>query len=194
MKHYLRFDATGKLVGEHKFTGGFPEGCDPSCPDTTDETALWIRGQYPDTDSYFEYVCPCPSNVRFCKCAQTRTADSYLAGGTVLTPKPVITLVVDSLSVDQNTLDSPLVKVPGASITFQLAGADVPDGTVVEIRRASGGLLPDLAASFPFNLTFTTGVTEQVTLTAPLHGFTGGLWLAGDKYVNRQFLFVKAWA
>ena len=193
MKHYVWHRTDGSIGGHMQFQGGFPVGCDPADPATTDPRAQALRATYtakPEYGGIVAYTCGCGAGqTGFCGCANARVRDAIVVGG-VVTAMATMQWRVDGVLIDPlGVSDPPLDKTPGANVVVSLVGA-VPDGVAVSIQRNTS---PDLAQSFPVVLTFTGGETDQATLRAPGAGLTGAVVAYHRVYVPWSGLKIRGW-
>jgi len=197
--HYLSFDATGYIVGYapgHWTTDW--EGEDPtedSPPAPLGSHARNVRDYLLGPDSpgtaigLIEFTCACDALDADCPHVQERVADYYVAdpeGTPALTAKPALTILVDDVSHDPND-PTEIEKTPGASVTLKLQAA-VPDDTAVTLKRSGAALY----GSDPV-LTFDSGETNEVTLTAPAQGLVGEL-VARTLLVQPTIVRILGWA
>lgn len=181
MRHFYSVNADGDILGTCVRPEGFQDDhdlSDPGCEHPLVIDHRRLSANIPEFDRFVEYVCQCPSSIEHCTCATTNLTEFY-AEGSVLTPKPALTVVIDGAALGSPVSGDPLVRGPGATVTFQLQ-ADVPDGHQVTVRTGGpASVLPAEAV-----LTFTAGQTPEIDLTAPGHNMVGGV--AGrSKYVRR---------
>jgi len=201
MIHYLWYNSFGQIGGSNIMEGGFPPEIDPRDPSTTDPTALWIRQEaqsYPDHQGWDQYDCPHASEVGTCLCPHLRYADSYVElPGVSLSSRDHTDFVLDgevvtlSLGQDVPNIKQATVDKP-ASTTVPLklkekAPGSVPDGTVVEVNA----ITPALLYQSTFELTFTDGETNEVSLNVPALDSVGGIQITQAKYAAICWLYVR---
>ena len=183
MRHFMRVDADGRLIGVTIRVGGFDEDhalTDPSCAHPLALDQWKAANTVPNFDRFVEYVCSCDSSVEICPCPHTCLVDNY-AEGSVLTAKPALTVLVDDVPLPELIATGPLLRTTGTTISLKLQGS-APDGHQVTLKPAG------TAAIIPAEvvLTFNGGETDTVSLTAPATGMSGKVFSI-SKYV-RQFL------
>lgn len=191
MKHYLWYYADGTLGGEERFSGGFPDTCDPRDPNTTDGVALSLRAARigsPNFGGWLEYACGCHTEAQTCPCPTTRVGDSFSVNGAIA-GKIQMTMMLDGVPVTSTSMSNPLNKTPGSSLSFYLSAA-VPDGHQIVLGR-SLPLMVSLIQS-ETTLTFNGGQTAPVQLIVPAQGFTAGIY-GISKYIKPFYLHLRGW-
>lgn len=192
MKHYLWYYTDGTIGGEERFSGGFPDNCDPRDSNTTDGVALSLRNQRvsnPNFGGWLEYSCSCSSQTQTCPCPTGRVKDSFMANG-VVTSKLPMTMTLDGAPVVSTSLSAPLDKIPGSTVALVLS-ANVPDGHQLVLGRSmplTVSLIPNSAV-----LTFNGGQTLPVQLVVPAQGFVAGVY-GMSKYIAPFYLHLRGWA
>lgn len=192
MRHILWLEADGTIGGFHVVTYGYAPDFDPNDLTESNAQAKFIRDHHAGNakfSSYFEYECPCPSNVGFCNCPNNAQVECHVEGN-ILKVKPSTSLVIDGQSVPDTTESSPLVLTAGADLLCKLSGAQVPDDTVATISRVGGA---DAFESFPVNLTFSGGETNEVSFLVPAKGVLTAFRIDATKWMRPKVVFVKGW-
>lgn len=189
MRHYIRYDSDGELVGCDTRTYGWASGADPRDAGSTDEVAQWLRKYRTESGTPFagwvDYDCPCSRSVQTCACAHRFAPDHYF-NGQVLFPKPALSIELDEATIS----DSRITASPGAILRLVLL-AQTPEGHAVEIAdypTASARLLEQ-----PTTVSFSSGRSAMVELTAPPQGVSGTI-SGRSKYVRGFALTVLGWA
>ena len=177
--HYFWYDNTGRIRGAapgHWTTDW--DGDDPTSPDCAEGThARSVRDFMLGPDSAgdivggIEYTCPCDPLDDTCVHVNNALRDYYVSGGT-LTLRPTLTILVDDVSHPPRDA-TPIQKSPGSSITLRLQ-ATVPDDTQITLSRQGAVISPDDPV-----LTFTSGETNTINLTAPGQGQIGAVFGEG---------------
>lgn len=189
MRHYIRYDSDGALIGCDTHSRGWPLGADPRDPDTTNGAALRVRGRRllgkVPYEGWAAYDCPCGRSVVSCQCAYRLLPDHYF-NGTVLFPKPALTIEVDGAVI----LDGKLSAVPNSQVLVVLKAA-TPDGHEVVVSDFVGNLSPLLTE--PLTMSFNGGVTESVGLTVPPQGISSSV-RGISRYVRGFSLTLQGWA
>ena len=187
MRHYLRYDQNGELVGCDTRTFGWPGSADPRDPDTTDAVARWLQtirtGAVPAFNGWAAYDCSCSRDVGSCLCPYNLIPNHYF-NGKVLFPKPDLTVEVDGIPVGAEKILAP----PGATVELRLR-ASVPDQHVVSVTNVMGcsvSLLDDC------ELTFSGGLSSVVEVLAPQQGICGTI-SGKSKYVREFRLTLLGW-
>src|SRR3990172_10606011 len=125
VRHYIWYGRDGSIGGHMQRQGGFPGGCDPSDPATTDPIAVGLRARHtaePDYAGIVAYDCACPCEG-FCACCSNRPGDSRVDGG-VVTAMPSMQWSVDGVLTAPHAVDAPGIdKTPGADVNVKLVGA-----------------------------------------------------------------------
>jgi len=191
MRHYIRYDGNGELIGCDTRTGGWPVGADPRDSNTSDPTAQWLNKQRVSAGltcaGWAAYDCPCPRDKQSCLCPYG-VVDFHYFNGVVLFPKPQLTVIVNGAPYDGSTVRAAPVVVPaGSTVTLQLLAATIP-GHQTELQSVT----KDQAAMLTPTLTFADGQSNVVNLIAPPQGVTGIL-TGRSKYVRRFFVTIKGW-
>jgi hypothetical protein len=187
-KAFVWADADGALRAVSSFCGDFDPACDPDNPDTVHPYAQELRNEFITKQGLvacYAVECGCdPEEEPLCRCGAEAVRDCYVNNG-VLTAKPAMTLKLAGQSIQSGVMQD---RTPGSSAQFKIECA-VPDGHQIE-------LLPYQAAitqSAPVTLTFTNGVSNEVSVTTPAQGLVGGL--AGmSKFLGNVILILRGWA
>lgn len=190
MKHFLRINHNGEIIGSISTKGGFSDEHDMSDPNNNHPIVVAQRkleeGQ-PDFARHLTYECPCPRETETCKCVHNYKKMAYVDDG-VLVGKPVLTVLVDGEPATTNYDRGSVERTPRSTVKFKLA-ASVPDGhrVLLKSRGPSHILRQDV------ELVFTGGTTQEIDLTSPAHGMSG--WVVGlSKYVRPFRLELRSWA
>ena len=194
MKHYYGYTPEGNLWWTFVHTGGFPDGCNLDDPACTNPLAVHLRANYDVNQTHGEtlqgiviYDCPCPAEVGVCDCTATKKNLSYCNDSGDLCDKPAVDVIISGAVVPH---ESTITKYPSQLFTIKLqevVPSTIPDGETATIN--SDGLL----ASGTEELTFTSGITNEVALRAPAQGSTAFLSVIG-KLVVLYRLSVKGFA
>ena len=91
---------------------------------------------------------------------------------------------VDGIDV---SADEVISRPPGTTAVFKLVGPDVPNGEVV--TAYTKGLADITEGPNQFQLTFTNGETDTVTIYAPGQGIRVNLGVDGKRVRHQQFTF-----
>ncbi|MHA2063859.1 MAG: hypothetical protein ACXABY_05670 [Candidatus Thorarchaeota archaeon] len=184
MKHYYGYTPEGKLWWTFVHTGGFPADCNLDDPNCTNPLALHLLANYNVNQTHGEtlqgivnYTCPCPTEVGICECVTTKKNLSYCDANGDLRAKPDVDVIISGSVVSH---DSSITKYPSQLFTIKLqevVPSTIPDGETATVT--SEGLLE----SGQEELTFTSGVTNEVTLRAPAQGYTAFLTVVGNLIV-----------
>ena len=193
MKHFYGYTPDGKLWWTFVHTGGFPVGCDLDDPECTDPLVLHLLANYNVNQTHNEtlqgivkYECACDPEVGICSCAPTKRLQAFSDNGT-LTDKPDVTLIVDGVTVAS---DDTITKYPGQLFTLKVQAdtpAEIPDDETADVFSAAMLETPQAL------LTFTNGISNELTLRAPAQGITGHLSVLG-KLVKHHRIFIKGFA
>jgi hypothetical protein len=120
-----------------------------------------------------------------CYCSATQLNNYYVSGG-VLVEKPAVQFIIDSApAVDMG--EDPLDAAPGTTMTFQISAA-VPDATEVTFTRDGA----EIALTDPV-FTFTSGLSNVVTLTHPAQGLQGAIY-GCSKDLKLTYIRLRGWA
>ena len=193
MRHYYGYTSSGKLWWTFVHTGGFPAGCDLDDPTCTDPLVVHLLANYnvnqvstETLQGIVSYDCPCGPSVGICDCPPTTRAASYY-DGTLLTPRPLVNVLIDSTIVSNN---DNLTRYPSQLFTIKIQAvtpSEIPDGSTATV--VSEILLEDGSET----LTFTNGVTNEVALRAPAQGIKAHLFVEGDLVCPFR-VFIKGFA
>lgn len=194
MKHYLWHKSDGEIGGELTYQGGWPSGKDPSDSECTDPIAAsnraWALDQVGCT-AIVEYSCACAGSLEFCSCAVDRCNDSVISEGSV-TAKQAVTVCLGGTDKDDaiNGAESAYDVTPASTITLKLK-ASVADDTEVVLKNCASGedLIDD-----DVTLTFTSGVTNEVTINTPAQGLKGGVYTLTTLLVPRTRCVLRGWS
>ena len=196
MKHYYGYKTDGSLYWQLNHTGGYPDGCSIDDENCTHTLSVAIRAAVEKSAAsqgitlggIVEFSCPCtiedcPEGI--CTCPTNKRNDAYYCTiNNCLVDKPTTSVLVDGVVYVSG--DS-IVKVPTVPFTVKVTGAGIPDGSTAILSQAS------LHPTGQHTLTFTEGVTNEVTLTAPAQGITGNIGISGV-LVCPTYLSIKAFA
>lgn len=196
MKHYLSYDASGKIVGVHTHhhhqtqLGGWPDDRRLEDADSEDETVQSLRsaqlGGASGATEFVAYNCPCSPTETRCTCASTKAGNARIFDGKII-DKKLGSLVVDgSPVVSGSTIKRP----PGTPIQFSAASVEAEDGSKVVVQQ--GGLVMIFESDGPLELTFTKGATPTFTVIAPTQGFTAGIMVNGADFAP-LYVYVRGW-
>ena len=189
MRHYIRYNSIGVLVGCDTRTHGWPVGADPRDPNTEDSAAIWIQKRRSNSKAPYAgwaaYDCPCTRSVGSCHCASKMLPDHYF-NGTVLFPKPALTVEVDGFPV----VGGRLTATSDSQVVLVLRAA-VPEGCEVVVADTRGNLSSVLAE--PATLVFSNGTTAPLHLTVPSQGISSSI-KGINKYVRSFVLTLQGWA
>lgn len=193
MRNYLWYKTDDQFGGPLACSGGWPVDADPTEVTPSDAMAAVARANAVAEVDYagiIAYDCPCADGTELADCPHSndRCLDSYHNAG-VVTAKPATVIDVDLATVTPNTAAVPLDKTPAATVNLKLVMAGVPDGATVDVTFLGGAALH---ASLPQVLTFTSGETNVLALTAPAQGVVGGVHLRG-KHMTGSDLHVRGW-
>ena len=187
MRHYLRYDKNGELVGCDTRHGGWPDGADPRDAGTQDLAAQRVRkkrgaGQFV---SWAAYDCPCPSSERTCLCPHG-VLDHHYYNGVVIFPKPQLTVIVDGEPYGGEELR----RSPGSTVSLRLVAATTEKHQVLleSVTKDHASLFEGSLA-----LTFVGGQTNTVELIAPPQGVLGAA-TGRSKYVRKFNVLIRGWA
>jgi hypothetical protein len=193
MRHFFGYKDDGTLFIQIVHTGGHANDCNIDDPDCTHELAQTIRvsaqaaadNNGVTLQGIVEYICPCPSSMAICNCVPAKRANAYYCPiNACLVDKPDTQVVVDGVTM---TNLAELIRPPGSLFTVKVLGETINDGETVELRQAY------LHPTTTHTLTFTNGVSAELTLTVPAQGLTGFFNVWG-KYVSPIIVYVKAFA
>lgn len=195
MKHYISYDAQGRLVGVHTIhhagtqLGGWPDDIRLDDENCTHEAAKSIRANIIGKNGavgFVAYNCSCPATKTTCSCANKKYAKSKFAGG------QLVTKLEAAVMLDGGPLanDAIVNRVPSSSTAFRVACANVPNGAKVTVFQRGHVALMEASK---IELTFTDGQTEEFSLVAPAQGLTGAVAITGDD-VLPMGLFLRGWA
>ena len=191
--HYLWHDSSGRICGVSPGHYGWG-GEDPTDPGVSADTHAYnvrdfmLNGAGMGITGGIDHACACAPGDDACQHAEEGFRDYYVdVGGTgLLTAKAALTILVDGVSHPVHD-GTPIQKTPGATVTLKLQAA-VPDGTEITLQRAGGAIY----GSDP-TLTFTSGETNEINLTAPAQGAEGGLY-GISKLVCAVIVNLVGWA
>ena len=200
MRHWFFYDAEGKINGQSTSYVGYGPGGDPNDPDTTCSQCLNDRQHnLVETSNVAAVSFDCPNPTQAvgtpspdpCDPDCFIRAQTHYVNGGALTLKPTVQMVIDGdTPIDIDPLVSHNIqRAPGASGSFKLVGASVPDNHQITLYMdGSAKVSPtDLV------LTFSGGETNTVNITAPTQGIEGGFYWA-SKYVIGSSLIILGFA
>ena len=199
MRHWFFYDANGEIKGHSVSYVGYDVGGDPNDAGTTCAQCQNDRQHNlvePGNVGAVAYDCPNPEvavglpNPDPCDPDCFIRAQTYYVTGGTLTAKPTVQMVIDGAAgVDIDPLNAYTVqKTPGATVTFKLTGASVPDTHQVTLKMGGTGVL----SPSDIVLTFSGGETNTVNLTAPSQGIEGGCYWT-SQYVVGSALKILGW-
>lgn len=181
MRHYLWYDTSNQLRGEMLYESGWPDGVDPSDPQSTHEAAVANRNHFqaqPGFNGIIEYTCPCPPEDRFCDCARQQVDDCYVDESNLVAKATIDFVIDDDDSGHNNKSSSPHEITGGTAFTLRLSAPDLPDGTQITLKNCAAVF--EMLASDEV-MTFAGGSTNTLNLTAPPAGVVGGVFANAEK-------------
>jgi hypothetical protein len=195
MKHYLSYDAEGKLVGihthSHAGTGlkGWPDNCrldNPNCPN---ETSKWFRENILGKNGVTGFValnCECSPTEKDCPCASEAFQKMRLVGGVLVNKvEGALTEVGGGLIASGSTLR----RAPGSKVKFKITGVGVTDGATAQVFQRGSVIL----AADSLNVSFTGGDSEEFEVTFPAQGSQAMVAIFG-KEIMPLAVSVIGWA
>lgn len=189
VRHLIRYNSEGELVGVDRRMGGWPDDVDPNDPETTNPRAQKLRKTKATSGANFvgwaSYRCPCPEHLKTCTCAHHVCQQNYY-NGVVIFPKPELRILVNDVEV----ADLASV-VPGSNSTLKLVGA-IPDGHAVTVHDIAATKILS-SDDHQVSLTFSGGESDPVEFVAPDQGMSATL-AATSKYVRYFILNIRGWA
>jgi len=189
MRHYLWQDATGAIKGISRNVEGFSVGCDPTDSGTSNQEALDLRDFFLNKaglgiTNVIAFDCVCSQGNDACTHDTEALQENYIATGT-LTSKPALTIKLDNISTPSSS--TPLDYAPGTSISFKLEAA-VADSYQTTLLVEGAAITADSLV-----LTFTSGVSNAITLVAPAQGLVGYIGCE-DMYIRQGVIAIRGWA
>lgn len=195
MKHYISYDAQGRLVGVHTIhhagtqLGGWPDDIRLDDENCQHEAAQSIRKNVIGKNGavgFVAYSCPCPATKTTCACANKKYAKSRFVAGQLVT-KGEAAVILDGGPLAN---DATVSRAPGSQTAFRVACAGAANGAKVTVFQRGAVALMEASK---IELTFTDGETEEFTLVAPAQGLTGAVAILGDDILPMG-LFLRGWA
>jgi len=144
----------------------------------------------PEVVGFIAYDCPCSSALKRCdeNHCSSWLADNYVDVDTkTWAAKPAITVQIDGSDTPPDTVVS---KTPITTVAFKVVGSGVPDGATVTVNTKGPVDITD--GPDEFELTFTDGQTDTVSLIVPGHGIKGRIVLHG-KYSRPTLVYLRGW-
>jgi hypothetical protein len=195
VRHYLSYDADGKLVGIHTHhhagtkMGGWPDDCQLHNPNCQNPTSVWFRANVVGKNGVIGFIaleCDCSPTETTCSCASIDFATKKVVGG-VLVSKLEGALLNGGTPI---TNGATLKRTPGTKLTLKVACVGVPDGTKMDLHQR--GTVTTLEEPH-VELTFTDGETPTFEMTTPAQGLTGGIFLTSKDVIGIG-LSLMGWA
>jgi hypothetical protein len=200
MRNFFGYNNDGELEWQIVRTGGFPPECNPRNPDCTHPLSVEIRRHVmksPNAASFENIVefncaceceCGCTAGVcqcAVCSCTTTKIQNSFYCGvDECLKDKLATTVSINNSPVDN---ESTTVLIPSSLLTVKLETPGIPDGSTVTLQ------VDKLHADPTVALTFTDGISNEVTFRTPAQGSTGFFTLK-SKYISQFSAAVKGFA
>lgn len=188
MRHFFSVDAKGVILGASTYPGGYCDDHDLADPECTHPVAARHRRSaksIPGFNRYVEYVCGCPDSEKHCQCPYLKQSEAYAEGST-LVDKALLAVLIDGVPT-VNLFPDDIERAPGTAVTLQLQ-ASVPDGHQVTLKP--GGSAAVMRGEVV--LTFTGGLTQEISLVTPALG-TRGAVQGASKYVRQFGIQLRGW-
>jgi hypothetical protein len=191
MRHFFGYDINGSLRSIETYgPAGWPKDhclINPACNKAAVLSLKEDRaGKNPDIVGWVLFDCGCDVAagrlVRDCKCVTNRFSNSYVDMTVkTLKPKPTRSVYIDGVLINDKDV---VTKNPGAAIKLKIVSADMETGQIVECGQKGP---VDVAPEATWQMTFSSGETEEKTLTAPAQGTKAVVFMAGTRV--RPFMF-----
>ena len=196
MRHYFGYDINGALRSiENYGPAGWPANFRMDDPDCTADVVTSLRerraSKNPEIIGWVLFDCQCDASqgaiIADCKCCNSKFSTSYVDVQTkTLKTKPLRTVYIDSDVVNNGDI---VTRAPGTVVTLKVA-ASLPDGEIVHCVQTGQ---VDLTLDDEWDLTFTNGVTDTKSLTAPAQGSRGAVAISGPRIRPMSF-FLRGFA
>lgn len=199
MKHYMSYDAKGRLVGIHSFghaqmkLGGWPD--DRLLEDASSEHEHVVNMRTKELNGpngaveFIAYDCPCDPTLQRCNCAGTKSATARVIDGKLVDKKVGAIVIGGSPFSNGGVIKRP----PGTKVDLRVVSTDAADESMFNVFQSASVALMDMEGNGPLELAFTKGTSPVFSVIAPAQGLTGGLRIFGDDLAP-IVVYVRGWS
>jgi hypothetical protein len=194
MRHFLSYDATGLITGQHTYKdvgsqlGGWPEEFDLDNPDSTNQAVIdWKAGLGTLPHGFVLFDCNCPCTNGVCPCCNAHRVNYRVDLTTKqAVEKPASGLLIDGAPV---AVGAKLDRAPGTPLELKITAIGAPDGALVTVAQGP----VEVMQTSPVEVAFTSDISAPLTLVAPAQGSCGKIRAYG-LYTKPVDLEIRGWA